>query len=523
MPNRLSTITASRPSHVFLILSLALLVYSTYSFIAFSYNYMDAWEHSAAIKSLIDNPAHPSNPHIRSEAPSPRFMPLYVLAGFIGHWAGASPFDVYKGIETSFLIILLLGIYAFSSSYFRSPVAPPVLLLVILGAWGTGIVWSNALDLRSLLIVAGYPSTAATGLTFLLWYEIIRIVRSPPESSHAAGLVIIALLTALTLLTHVLTGAVALGGAALLLLTEKPSDRYRHLLPVSLSMLLGMLLVELWPYYSTLKIFTGTQHNLDFYSTRNNIPRWKSLTGSHPFYNPKSILISLGVAIISFPISLYYIRRRRHLFPAIALWGLFSIYLLNLFVDIPLGHRALLFSILFGQILLTAYILHGLRKQRSTGWVITTSLLAFSILLNLGMAGRETIILHDKFPRLAATYTELTKTLRPDDVVMSTPQIGWPLPTFAGKIVSPAHPNPFIEDSATREEDTRAFFSPDTPDERRWFILKRYDVGFLLLDLTQAISRDLQSRFCGKKRIRSSSLLICEIDRSIQDHKYAAD
>ena len=68
----------------------------------------------------------------------------------------------------------------------------------------------------------------------------------------------------------------------------------------------------------------------------------------------------------------------------------------------------------------------------------------------------------------------------PGAVVLTTPLLSWPLPTFGPKVVTLFHDDPLVVDLATRELDV-AHFLGRASDEQRSQILARYAVTHVLL------------------------------------------
>ena len=73
----------------------------------------DYWEHTAAIRALMDAPFHPRNPQLDTEDPSPRFTPEYVLLSIVGRGLGLDAVGVMALAGTVNLVVLLAGIFLF--------------------------------------------------------------------------------------------------------------------------------------------------------------------------------------------------------------------------------------------------------------------------------------------------------------------------------------------------------------------------------------------------------------------------
>ena len=485
----------------------------------FHFLYSDAWEHTANLAELLRSPFAPGNPHIATDEASPRFMPLFIAAGWLGQTLGLGVFDVYLGLELFNLALLLTGVYLFARAYLDDERAPTLLLLLLLFAWGSGIVWSNAYALRSIPFIAGYPSTAAMGLTFLLWFLALRFYRLPVGAATTLQLLIIMSLLTLTLLVHVLTGVIGIGGLLLLALTQPAPSLARRLQPL-LTIPLAVLLVELWPYYSTLSfLLPDGEHAASSWTSAAAVQESRAtrLMRIHPFYQPGSILPSLGIAWLAIPISLLMALRGKHLFAFLGMSGLFGLYLLNLATAIPLGHRALLFAVIFGQIALAAWLLQAMRERREHGHgsaaTIGIAVLCLGIASGLALTTFKTLQRVQAPDHWVPVYSELLRGLHPTDVVMGRAADTWPLPSFGGKTISPHHRNPLIRDGGQRARDVDTFFDETEDDTNRRALLSKYAVNHLLLRPQRPLDQALQASFCtpGSEQ-RVEPLLLCRVN-----------
>ncbi len=492
----------------------------------FQHAYSDAWEHTAALSELIESPLYPRNPHLSTSAPSPRFMPLYVAAGWLGHILHMDVFTLYHGLSLFNIVLLLVGVYLFASVYFRHRAAPVVLLLSLLFAWGTGIIWSNSTSFRALPSVAAYPSMAAFGLTLILWYLAIRFLEARRGRQIIGWFFLAWGVCSLTLLIHVLTGAVALGGMLLLALTRRDAG-WRNRILLVMVIPCALLAVESWPYYSTFEVLAHGSGQGS--AMGEGFARFQRLVHANAFYRPWSILSSLGVALLAYPLALKYLRERRYLFAVGGLLGLSAIYFLNLFVSIPLGHRALLFAVSFGQILIAAWLIEVLFFGRSceafstaefSSLVNETSvrrrrlaliLAGACLLAGFAFAARQEWVSAREGRQLVDTYRHLTRKMREGAIVLTPPETGWPLPTFGGKVTALYHPNPLVESEKKRLQDTRRFFSPDSTVREREQIIMRYSPKYLLLNLSRyKMAKIYENAYCGKSMV-FGNYLFCEI------------
>ncbi len=243
---RLSAIPA------YLILALPLWVWLVWA--AFEYqaaNFLigsDFWEHSAALKTWMENLANPTNSHLASDDPSPRYMPFYFLVAALSRLLGLDPLQAMGLAGAINASLLLLAIPFFHSAYFRTAWAAPVALIVLLGGWGAGWLWSNLYQLRDLPYIIAYPSSFAFPVTLFGLYLCLRLLRAP--TLRYLPLFGLFLLVAILFSSHPLTGAMGGAALALLALTEPHIANKRRLSLLS-TVAAGLLAVELWPYFST--------------------------------------------------------------------------------------------------------------------------------------------------------------------------------------------------------------------------------------------------------------------------------
>jgi hypothetical protein len=165
-------------------------------------------------------------------------------------------------------------------------------------------------------------------------------------------------------------------------------------------------------------------------------------------------------------------------------------------VEIPLGHRFVLLSIVYLHIGLV-WLLLGLTpghsgafrfvRRRALGlvsaFVVVSALLLFSVhSVILAQAlfdqprfrnRRESPVIQNMRRFAAATG--------PGAVVLASPILSWPLPTFGPKVLVLFHEDPLVRDRAQREYWVKRFLGPAASDDERSQILARYGVSHVLL------------------------------------------
>ena len=135
----------------------------------------DSWSHIAALREWSTDLWSPGHSHMPVDDPSARFIPPYLpiaVLGAVTGWSGVTLFGV-SAMAGSALVFFALYVF-YRRLVPDKPWAPLIGLTAMVFLWGLGLPWSNKLSLRSLLEVAGYPSTWATGFGLLLVVAVDR-------------------------------------------------------------------------------------------------------------------------------------------------------------------------------------------------------------------------------------------------------------------------------------------------------------------------------------------------------------
>lgn len=451
----------------------------------------DFWEHSAALRAWMSDLWRPKNPHLAIDSGSPRYMPFYFVLAVMGKTFGLGAIDTLKIGAVFNVAFLSVGAFLFFRLYFRSSLAPIIGLLVLLTGWGLAWTWSNVYQLRGLLYVAPYPSTFSFAATLLCLWLQTSILRSGDRSLYRhTGL---ALLVALTFACHPLTGALAVGAAGLLALTH-PDVASRARLTAIAALVTGLLLTELWPYYSALQVTLGISGGEASSWVSGGNLTWDARPRqllNHPFYAPATVLLALGPALAGLICLVFLAGRREHRFILFGALSMLVPYFVNLVYPIPLGHRFLLFAIFFlhlAMIWATLDVVRRLSLSEKTPVATKLAAAPLAVVLFAGLAFnlifaqmdfREHVAVWRPVP---ATVGAVVRSVPEDGVVMARPMLAWPVPTFGGKVVSLFHPNPMVPDQADRKRHVTAFFSAATPVAERRRIVRNYGVTHVLID-----------------------------------------
>lgn len=446
----------------------------------------DYWEHTAVFHALLEDPWHPKHPLIDAPIGSPRFGPHTLLVALIGRVAGLSALGAMGLASVLNTALFLFGIWWFFRVYFRDPRASLFGLVVFFGSWFDGPHFSNVYHLGVYFAVAGYPSSTALGLALVLLTLTVLFLRAERDRwGLAAGL---ALLFADIVITHPLTATMALPACVLLAATEPSVARRRRLLAGG-TVLVGLLLTVLWPYYPALGMVVG--------GTAGRVKKVMAQGGQemHLFYSVDMLLRILGYALLSVPVLGYFLWRRRHLFVPLSAALMFVAFGVSAYVPIPLGHRYVLLAVPFLQIALVWLLLAlspreaRVRGPYSRRWVRNVSASVVGAFL-MFLAVSNALAARERFARVSPTLVpresptvllgeRVAELAGPEAVVLANPLASWSLPTFGPKVVTLHHRNPLILDGEERDA-AMAFFSGSTSDEQRFAILERFHVTHVL-------------------------------------------
>jgi hypothetical protein len=349
-------------------------------------------------------------------------------------------------------------------------------------------------QLRGLLYVAPYPSTFSFAMTFVcLWLQTTMLRAGDPPLWRYG---VLAVLIALVFASHPFTGAFAVGALGLLALFHPGAEVKTRLISM-VAMAAGLLLAELWPYYSvfqvTLGVSGGEAQNWVEAGKFEWSARPRRLLG-HPFYNPARVLGALGPALAGIVCLGFMARRREHWFVVIGGLIMMAVYFINLVYRIPLGHRFLLFALFFFHLSMVWAVLEclgGLSRGRRSGSIPAMTKLA-SVCLGavvLGALAFNIAFVRADFRHHVENWNpvpdrvgKIVRSVPRTGVVMAPPMLAWPIPTFSGKVVSLFHPNPMVPDAGERKRNVAAFFDTATPAAERTRILRRYGVSHVLID-----------------------------------------
>jgi len=485
----------------------------------------DYWEHAAAIETWRANLLNPPSPHVGADVGSPRYMPFYF---FVVSLARLFSLSTHQALAIGAIVsttVFLIFVPAFARRYFKTNWSAAILLIVLVCGWGVAWYWSNVYQLSVLPFVVTYPSFFVFALSFALYW----LASGPLDTGRQILVTAIAMvgLTALAFSSHPLTAAyTTLTVTLLVLFRQDPSVIPKAALLAAIA--LGLLAAEIWPFYSPWGVVLGqatpdgatwiSQIATSEPSLSGLLGRAEALRRDHPFYDAEQVLVALGPAALGIVFLIRGKPDRQRLMLGVGFAVCLAVYIANLFVHVPLGHRALLFATFYlhlGVVWLTLRLLVGSSENPTSRH--SNLLRGAAILFLVGLIAQTLWLIQQNindrriyptFPplaaptkslfgedRLADAYRSVAEQLSDDSVVMTTPLTGWPLPSFRGKVVVPLHPNPLLGDLNERRSVVKKFFS-SSDNQWRQQQLETYGITHVLWrrsELDAAVAAELQN------------------------------
>jgi len=476
--------------------------------------FADYWEHSGAITEWLRNPFNPGNPHVADASSSARYIPLYYVLVLIGGPLGLDAIDLMAISAVINYLLIAIGLWLFCSIYFRNPWAPAVTLVIFFSGWGVPWIWSNLYELRSFFMTASYPSTFVFGLSLISFWLTLSFMRG--LTGFFSGMFFLLLLSALGFVSHALTGVFLIGASCLLAVTEKDAPLSLRVM-VILMMCSGALLAALWPFFPVWDVILASSSEVDdrtwqvFNGFDAMLERARSGAWWHMFFDPAQFTISLGPALLGIPLALWLLLRWRYLFIPLGLLMMCGPLVLNVFFQVALAHRFLLYAVFFMHLAIVWGILElfarwsSQRRERTPTPAVTVGAGIVRVIVVLAALGHVALLVGDyrsahlKYtlelidkrralpsgydtPRL---YAELTAQIPEDAVVIGNSRLTWPLSTFRGKAVAlpENHENSLLIDQFDRVDAVNLFLAAATSAENRRDITDMYSVTHVLVNM----------------------------------------
>jgi hypothetical protein len=437
----------------------------------------DVWETAAAIREIARAPWHPQNPLLSLPGDtSPRFTPYVMFWGLVMNATGLGIFAVLALAAIANYVLFVTGLYRLTRHQFRDPLLPTVWLITMLIVWGTGYGQANAYQFLLFLTSLPFVGMFTYGVVFHALASLRRFI----ERKRAPDVIVYALLSFLSFLTHPVTAAFGFAAALAMLLTE--SDlKWAALLQVV--PLLAVVAALWWPYFDYWSVLTKGSGESWFEAPL--------FAGQIP---------ALGTALAGIPIAVAFAVQRRHQFVVLGLLFCGVTYGLSAAAEILIGSRFLLYGTVFLHLTIALFIVESWPRWwkdvsiRRAGSCLKLAVVLLIFLPALrfrapdirnltsqtlhtlsGTIGRETT---------AERYGFLARYLDERCVVMAEDETGWPVPAVSGaRIVSSQKGNPLIQDEILRRrQDVKRFFGGSLSPEDRQALARKYGATHLLLD-----------------------------------------
>ncbi|WP_157436398.1 hypothetical protein [Actinospica robiniae] len=445
--------------------------------------------HVAVLRRIIADPLHPGNPVIDTGGSSIYYSPYMLALALPGKLFGLSAITLYKVAAIINVLLLLTGMYRFVRTLTPAGWAPPLAWIGLATWWGTSAIgWSGFLSLLSLAGTEAYPSTLATALALHLWASLNdREARTLSSPLRMAGL---GAWYGVILLIHQFTAMNAAIGCAAILIS-----RHRELRTKATARALGAALaacvavVVIWPYYHLWSISQGELDVLD--------------PVHRPLYAHMATWYAMGVIVGAVALALRWRRAKTDV-----------LVLLFLFAGAVVAYGWLTGHWSYGRswptTMLAAQLAVAVTVAESRARLLRLWVAVVAVMTTVGLmtqAGALVYVLpsawqpsatsllrHTPVPTRAYVDNRprlswLDRYLRPNDVVAADVRVAqYEVAAHGAYDVTTPWYLPEISTSqwAARNAATRAIFAPTTPAAERDSLLRKYDVGWLLLTTSEA-------------------------------------
>lgn len=444
----------------------------------------DNSEHLAALKVWIESPFSPATPQVGGTDASARFTPYFFPFVLASKLFGFTHWQAYQYASLASAFILMGGFYVFFRALHPNPLAPLLGASIFLFGWFHPWDWSSVYEFSTLIRIMGYPSIQATGLSLCLLAHLLRALKR--ENFRPVDTFVLGLGIAFTIATHALTGAfLVLASAIFIASFGKAGFRTRAALLLTVGF--GGLLSLAWPFYSVFEVVTGGHGRDEGWIPQLievSVNRRDSLTTYHPFYK---LLPLLPVFIGILSGAVLAIWKKQFTMLAGTIFFL-AIYVGNLFVSIPLGHRFVIYAMFFAHGAIFLYILTILEDPRvKKSRLIShpaSQLVAFLLVLGVLSSSRIPAIQQALKPlpdRGMMINLEVARLTDDTSIIAGNEPDIWPLPAYGRFILSLKNPNPLVHDILDRRRANILLLNEKTPNTLRQEISTCYGVTHLLI------------------------------------------
>ncbi|MEV6010340.1 hypothetical protein AB0M29_26420 [Streptomyces sp. NPDC051976] len=437
----------------------------------------DFGQHASAVERVKADWLHPANPLLReSGTGSPYYSPYIVTLGLLARATGAAGWKVLRWCGPVNLAVLVVGVGAYAHTLSRRRLAPVYALLAFTLLWGVnGSAWSGFCGVRSLTLVASYPSTFAVGLSFVLWTLADRLARRPATVAAYAGLGVLA---GILLLIHPITALAAGVGVAAVVAGRQRGWTRRVAARWAVTVGAALVVAAVWPYYDVFRLAGDSTVDAVHKELYAHLWGW------------------YGLALVGLPA---LVRRGRtcRRDPLVLMFGADLLIVTYGWFS---GHYT--YGRVFALLLVPLQFALAVELAEIPPWTLLRRVLAplAAVALGLGLlaqAGavmpRHVLVRTLERPRPWPGYQWAAHRIPVGAVVLTSGYLPiHVLPAYGAFLVAPAWPDPStsLADRDRRFADTRAYLAPHATPALQRAIQQRYDVSWLLLTRGQRVPFD---------------------------------
>jgi len=433
----------------------------------------DVWAHVAALDEWASDLGDPGHSHLPVATPSARFIPPFLPIAALSAAAGWSAVTAYAVAAILAVALLTFVLYAFFRMLLPDePLAPLVGLGAVLFAWGLSPPWSGMFELRSLLVVSGYPSawSFAIGLAMVL-----AAVRSTRDRSPM-WLAVTAVLSAMVVVSHPITSIFIFSLAAVVAI-----DRgWRAFVWPGIAVVVGIALAFAWPFFSLWDVLTEP---LAFGDDSRLIKQ---------FYSPVRV-IAMGAPAFVGVYALTKLEGRRRVAFTVGAASMAALWLANIVVAVPVGDRFFIFTVFYLHVALVMWLTPMIRDVDPTTTAAAAARMGVVLLIaghvvitmfdvggwRLNLSG-VTVIANRGESNIVPQMEAITTFVPNDAIVMADESTRWMMPAFSGKVVGVGRDYFGVADAEQRLADAEYFFTTAATPQQRRELLATYDADFIL-------------------------------------------
>ena len=422
----------------------------------------DYYHHAGVINELIQHPLHPNHPYYGTSDTTQYFTPYHLIVSIFAnlfHINALYGLTVFSIIN---IILFILALITFSKTYYGS--TKWIIVVVVLCLWWNKWGFSGEYSILILPSVSAYHSTFA--LSTMLFSLCLCI------HPKLWKIILISILSTITILSQPITIFAMISGVVVFILTSNLGYKKR-IIYLALYFVLLTLLLCLWPYYSFFDIVLSTNSKLVESSSKVQI-------STFPMYSLKEIIKVIWPILI---ICLFFIRDcwKQSKTLIIISCLIFIYYLLYIKSNNELTGRSLPILLLFILIALGNAIHSNATSKAAKRWIMIPLciLFMFNLLLSVWDYSKP-----DKsfIASLKRDLPAVCAFIDNDDIVLSDLNTSYHMLAYSGKAVATIFPQLYVKDDSQRKNDIDIFFSEDTTNKERQYIITKHKAKYILVD-----------------------------------------